>query len=107
MSEPNQNSPEGCFRRLIGATASGSTVPSQGARNAIRTMTSRITPPAIAVGCRRKASLKRCQVGEAAMSVADPRIEKRVAEIDRQVDQHIRAGKDQHDALNDRIVATQ
>src|SRR5262245_33110498 len=107
MSEPNQNSPDGCLSRLIGATAWGSTVPSPGASSAIAIIASRITPPAIAVGWRRNASRNRCQVGDAAMSVADARIEQHVAQIHGEVDQHVGAGKDQHHALDDRIVAAQ
>src|SRR5688572_4204204 len=91
MSEPNQNSSEGCFSRLIGATAWGSTVPSHGASSAIAIITSRITPPAIAVGCLRKASLNPRQVGDATMSVTDAGIEQHVAEIHREVDEHVGA----------------
>src|SRR5689334_16868666 len=107
MSEPNQYSAEGCFSLFSGATACGSTVPSQGAASAIPTMRRRITPPAIAVGWRRNASRKRRQVGEAATSVADARIEQRIAEIHEQVDDHVGAREDEHHALDDRIVAPQ
>src|SRR6476646_2434282 len=64
MSVPNQYISEGARRRLIGDTASGSTVPSHGASSAAATMASRMTPPTIAVGWRRKASRNRFQVGE-------------------------------------------
>ena len=49
----------------IGDTAWGSTVPSHGAKSAIRIISVRTRAPAIAVGCRRSASLKRCHVGDA------------------------------------------
>src|SRR6185295_12916394 len=110
MSVPNQNSADGCRRRSTGATACGSTVPSQGASTAIRTMVSSTIPPAIAVGWRRNASLKRARVGDCecgpamalvAMSVADARIEEHIGEIDREVDQHVDAGKDQDHPLDD------
>src|SRR6185436_10110233 len=107
MSEPNQNSSEGCLSRLIGATACGSTVPSHGASSAIAIIASRITPPAIAVGCLRKASLKPRQVGDATMSITDAWIEQHVANIHREVDEHVGARKDQHHALDDRVIAPQ
>src|SRR5471030_2874584 len=98
MSVPNHESAEGGFRRNDGSVACGSALASQGARNAIRIMRISTTPPAMAVGCRRRASLKRSQVGEAeagagsaivAMSVADARIEQHVRQVDREVDQHV------------------
>src|SRR5690349_19874455 len=116
MSEPNQYSAEGCLSRLSrvrGAAACGSTVPSQGARIAMPIMTRRITPPAIAVGWRRNAALKRSQswtfpsLGEAAMSVADARIEQRIAQVHDEVDEHVGAREDEHHPLDDRIVASQ
>src|SRR5436190_17171914 len=107
MSEPNQNSLEGCLSRWIGATACGSTVPSHGASSASAIMARRMTPPAIAVGCRRKASLNLSQVGDAAMSIADARIQQHVAEIHGEVDEHVGAREDEHHALDDRVVAAQ
>src|SRR5262245_4209551 len=105
MSVPNQNSAEGSLRRLMGATACGSTVPSHGASTATRIIAASTTPPAMAVGCRRNASLKRCQVGEtdarapgtaiAVMSVADARIEQHVAQVDGEIDQHVRRREDE------------
>src|SRR5262245_35973155 len=99
MSVPNQNSLEGCFNRCTGATACGSTVASQGASMAKSTIAASTTPPAIAVGWRRKASLKRRHmsddsVGEpgraiAATSVPDARVEQHVGKIDREIDQHV------------------
>src|SRR6185503_14831889 len=109
MSEPNQNSGEGCFKRLTGATAWGSTVPSHGARIAMRIITRSTSPPAIAVGWRRSASRKLRQVGDigfvptsarAAISITDARIEEHVAQVHREIDQHIGRGKDQHHALD-------
>src|SRR6478609_3989877 len=107
MSEPNQNSAEGCFRRLIGATACGSTVPSHGAKIAISTIASNTTPPTIAVGWRRNASLKRRHVGDtdltgassaiAVTSVTYARIEKHVTKIYRKIDEHVRAREKQDD----------
>src|SRR5438552_9570063 len=116
MSEPNQKSAEGCLRRLTGATACGSTVPSHGASTAMRIMASSTRPPAIAVGWRRSASRKLRHVGEtgfgtssatAAMSITDAWIEEHVAQVYREVDQHVGRGKHQHDALDDRVVAAQ
>src|SRR5258706_5813295 len=116
MSEPNQKSAEGCFKRLTGATAWGSTVPSHGASTAIRIIASSTRPPAMAVGWRRSASRKLRQVGEtgfgtssamAAMSVADAGVEEHVAQVHREVDQHVGRGKHQHYALDDRGVAAQ
>src|SRR5688572_536404 len=114
MSEPNQKSAEGCFRRFTGATACGSTVPSHGARIATRIMASSTSPPMIAVGWRRSASRKLRQVGEtgfgmssaaADMLVADARVEEHVAQVHREIDQHVCGGEDQHHALDDRVVA--
>src|SRR5260221_12988332 len=116
MSEPNQKSAEGCLRRFTGATAWGSTVPSHGASTAMRIMASSTRPPAIAVGWRRSASRKLRQVGEtafgtssatAAMSVADARIEEHVAQVHREVDEHVGRGKHEHHALDERVVAAQ
>ena len=65
MSVPNQYSRRrGLQARCIGATACGSTVPSHGAKIAMRIMTTSTTAPAIAVGWRRSASLRRRQVGD-------------------------------------------
>src|SRR5208283_808130 len=100
MSVPNQNSRDGGLRRLMGATAWGSTVPSHGARIATAIMHRRMPPPMSAVGCRRKASRKRRQVGDsdlsdaserasrvkASISIANARIKKHVGKINQQVD---------------------
>src|SRR5439155_26671036 len=59
-----QNRPDGCRKRLIGATACGSIVPSQGAKTATATMPTRMAAPMSAVGCRLNASRKRCHVGD-------------------------------------------
>src|SRR3954464_12702933 len=116
MSLPNQNSSDGGLMRRNGATACGSTVPSHGAAMATKIIIVSTMPPAIAVGWRRSASFSRCQVGEveraagsasAVMSVAYPRIEQHVAQVHRQIDQHVRRGKDEDHTLNDRIVAPQ
>src|SRR6202022_4293284 len=64
MSVPNQKSADGGFKRLIGATACGSIVPSHGAKIAMATMPIRMPPPMSAVGWRLKASRKRRQVGD-------------------------------------------
>ncbi len=53
MSVPNQYCADGSRVRLAGASAVGSTVPSQGARIAIRIMTSSNAPPSTMVGWRR------------------------------------------------------
>src|SRR5947209_6691224 len=63
-SVPNQYISDDGRRRLIGETACGSTVPSHGASAAAAIISSRIPAPTIAVGCRRKASRNRFQVGE-------------------------------------------
>src|SRR5262245_23414682 len=116
MSVPNQNCCEGCFKRLTGATACGSTVPSQGASAAIRIIAASTIPPTMAVGWRLNASLKRPMAGDCAgkmaisapaMSVADARIEEHVAQVHREVDQHVSSREDENDALNDRIIAPQ
>src|SRR5262245_55128774 len=116
MSVPNQNSPEGCLRRLTGATACGSTVPSHGASAATRIMAASTTPPTMAVGWRHSASLKRPRTGDpddgaaraaVAMSVSDARVEEHVREIDREVDEDVGPREDQDDALDDRVVAAQ
>ncbi len=52
MSVPNQYSADGSRVRFAGASAVGSTVPSQGARMAIRIMTSSSAPPTTMVGWR-------------------------------------------------------
>src|SRR2546430_17402557 len=112
MSVPNQYCAPGARRRRIGETASGSAVPSHGAASAIVIISSNTTAPKIAVGWRRKASLKRNQVGEidrgaliatAAMSVPDARIDQRVAEINQQVDDHVQRREQQRHALDDRF----
>src|SRR5688572_30154154 len=101
MSVPNQNSAEGCLSRRIGDSASGSTVPSHGAKIATRTMRISTTAPTIAVGWRRNASLKRRHVGDtdrgatiatvaSLISIAHARVEKHIAQIDHQIDQHVR-----------------
>src|SRR5512136_1626248 len=118
MSVPNQYSSPGGRRRRIGDSAWGSMVPSKPAKMATSTISSRTMAPAIAVGWRRSASLKRATVGETdfgaaarsiatAMSVPDPRIEQRVAEVDQQVDDDVHRGEQQRHALDDRIVAPQ
>src|SRR5687768_11062267 len=113
MSVPNQTSLEGCFSRLTGSTAWGSTVPSQGASTATRIMAASTIPPTIAVGWRRNASLKRPGATAAsvraavAMSVADARIEVHVGEVHREVHEHVGAREDQDHALDDGIVAPQ
>src|ERR1700687_1363381 len=98
MSLPNQNSSDGGLCRLNGATACGSTVPSHGANTAINIMIVSTTAPAIAVGGRRSASLRRRHVGEAeraagsasaAISVAYPRIEQHIAQVHREIDQYV------------------
>ena len=50
MSLPNQNWADGGFNRLIGATACGSVVPSQGANIAIKIIINNTTAPTMAVG---------------------------------------------------------
>src|ERR1700682_2248220 len=121
MSVPNQKSADGGFRRLIGAPACGSIVPSHGAKIAMATMQIRMTPPMSAVGWRLKASRKRRQVGDidlceaidgsikviAPISVAYARIEENVRQVDQQIDQHVDRGKIQNHALDDGIVAAQ
>src|SRR5687768_17277330 len=115
MSVPNQYSPDGCFRRLTGSTACGSVVPSHGASAATRIIAASTIPPAMAVGWRRSASLKRPSVGEmevvviaaVAISVADARVEVHVGEVHREVDEHVGAREDQDHALDDRVVAPQ
>src|SRR6185295_13640978 len=117
MSVPNQNSAEGCFNRCTGATAWGSTVPSQGASAATSSIAASTTPPTIAVGWRRNASRKRRQVSgdpawasgraSVATSVADARVEEHVGEVDREVDQHVEPGEDEDHSLDDGVVAAQ
>src|SRR4030095_4536188 len=117
MSVPNQNACDGGRKRLIGATSWGSIVPSHGAKIAIPTMLTRMAPPMSAVGWRLKASRKRRHVGDmdltgtiagattVSMSVADPRIEEHVRQIDQKIDQYVDGGKNQYHALDDRVVA--
>src|SRR5512145_1236826 len=118
MSVPNQYCSLIGRSRRIGDSACGSMVPSHGAASATSTISSNTTAPARAVGCRRNASLKRRTVGEAdfgaapawataAMSVADARVEQRVAEVDHEVDDDVDRGEQQRHALDDRIVAPQ
>src|ERR1039457_316462 len=121
MSVPNQKSADGGFRRLIGATACGSTVPNQGAKIAMAIMQIRMTPPTSAVGWRLNASRKRRQVGDTdlggaidgativsdTISIAYARIEENVRQVDQQIDQHIDRGKNKNHALNDGVVAAQ
>src|SRR6202521_719466 len=121
MSVPNQKSPDGGFRRLIGATACGSIVPSHGAKIAMATMPIRMTPPMSAVGWRLNASRNRRQVGDtdlgeaidgatkvvAPISIAYARIEKNVRQVDHEIDQYIDRGKNENHSLNDGIVAAQ
>src|SRR4051794_26765962 len=75
--------------------------------------------PAIAVGWRRKmaCSLPRCgtlkaraapsSAGAIVMSVPDPGIEQRVADVDGEIDEHVPRREHQDDALDDGIVAPQ
>src|SRR5438093_9162854 len=119
MSVPNQKSADGGFSRLAGETACGSMVPSHGARNAMATMTTSMTPPMSAVGWRLNASRKRRHVGDTDLvatgaastvvliSVTYPRVEQHVRKVDQQIDQHVDRGKNQDHALNDGIVAAQ
>src|SRR5512143_4096980 len=104
MSVPNQYSSPGGRRRRIGDSACGSMVPRKDAKTATSTISSRTIAPAMAVGWRRSASLKRWTVGEtdfgatttsttAVMSVPDARVEQRVAEVDQQVDDDVHRGK--------------
>src|SRR5438045_3516328 len=120
MSVPNQYWSDGHLSRFTGDSACGSLVPSQGANTAIATMTRNSTPPTTMVGWRRMYRRSPCDAGSATAiarsvvgttvirpSIADARVDQRIADIVQQIDQHIGAGKDQDDALNDRIVATQ
>src|SRR5262249_18287927 len=83
----------GSRSRLAASKSVGSTVPSAGAANAIRTRRRRETPPI------RTDQLSRTRL------IADPRVEKNVGEIDQQVDQHVRDGEKQDHALHGREVA--
>src|SRR5271170_7382928 len=121
MSVPNQNSLDGGLRRLMGASACGSTVPSHGAKTATPIMHRRMPPPMSAVGWRRNASRQRRQVGNVdlsgaaarasrvatSISIANARIEEHVREIDQEVDHDVDGGKNQGDPLNDGVVSTQ
>src|SRR5207248_7487814 len=121
MSVPSQNSRDGGLKRLIGITACGSIVPSQGAKIAMATITTRMAPPISAVGWRRNASRKRRHVGDTdlagaiadAVSVATPIsitdawIEEHVRQIDQEIDQDIDRRKNEDYPLNDRVIAAQ
>src|SRR6202030_4289635 len=72
--------------------------------------------PTITVGWRRTASRSQrlcattgaaMSAGATAISVADARIEQSVADVDREIDQHIGGREQQDDALDDRVVAAQ
>src|ERR1051326_10820 len=64
MSVPNQKAADGALSRLIGDTACGSIVPSQGAAGAMPIIATRSAPPMSAVGWRLNASRKRRHVGD-------------------------------------------
>ncbi len=55
----------------------------------------------------RPTSAATAAVRRRAISVPDPRIEQRVAQVDQQVDQHVDRREQQDHALDDRIVAPQ
>src|SRR6185295_9090690 len=110
MSVPNQCPLDGCVSRWIGESACGSEVASQGASSAIRTIATSTAAPAIAVGCRRKASRKRCHVGDMErgaaiaavfMSVLDTRVEQPVGEINSQIDEYVDSWEEEDHTLND------
>src|SRR5262245_22506381 len=118
MSVPNQLAADGGRRRLSGSMTTGSVVPSHGARIATIAVRLRSTRPTIAMGWRRpsRASPARAPrtgpvVGVTSApligSVANPRIEDRVEEVDGEVDEDVHGRDDQHHALDDRVVSPQ
>src|SRR5262245_2153563 len=107
LSVPNQCPALGPCRRSIGAKARGSPAMS-GAAIAIAAMTRRSPPPTTMVGLRRMKTRKPPGLrggatspacATSAMSVANPRIEQRVREINDEVDQHVDGREQNYDAL--------
>src|SRR4051812_49654660 len=104
--------------------SSGSCVASQGAASASTAIASSSTAPSTSVGFLRSQRQRRrggpsstsataasgtggrTAVKKTSLSVADPRIEEAVAQVDQQVDQHVRGGREQQHALDHRVVVT-
>jgi len=91
----------------------GSTVPHRGAPSPVKRMRARQTRPPTMVGwrltkLRRAADSARATPRSAsapAASVADTGVEEDIQEVDHQVEEHIDAGDDEHDALDHGVVA--
>src|SRR3954454_4032407 len=119
MSVPNQYASEGLRRRRIGDSACGSTVPRYGASVAISTMRPMSTAPATMVGWRRRkprafgVAIEKAGAAMLAettlirLSIAHARVDQGVADVDREVDEHIGGREQKRYALDDRVVAAQ
>src|SRR5436190_17167835 len=112
-SVPNHQRSDGGRSRLTGAIFRGSPT-KDGPITATTISRNSSTPPNAIVGLRRMAVASEKRRGGsgrssamATMSVADPRIEEGVGDVDHQVDQHLGRGEDQDQALDDRIVTLQ
>ena len=115
-SVPNQYSALGERSRRTGRSAFGSIGREQGAKIAIGRSAAaerRRSSPSDGGATGRAANPARTAATDALRrtdtrsSVADPRIEEGVADVDQQIDQHVADREHQHDALDHRIVAAQ
>ena len=124
-SRPSSSVPSRCFDDECASSALKSVAPapygaSSGAKIAVSTKTRTMTRPATAIGRRRnrlRSSMRRRARGvhrsatrvdgahARAPGDADPRIQQRVDDVDREIDDHVAGRGDEHDALDQRVVA--
>src|SRR5512138_2323318 len=130
VSRPRSSVSNGCasvgaLRTSFQSVCNGSTRAIHGAPSAMATKSTTTTAPMADAGRRRATRHARrrrgtgstVRVGSSAPAVAvvlgitrapadaNPRIEKRVGDVYQQVDQHVRAGREEYDPLDERIVA--
>src|SRR5919106_815844 len=95
-SVPRKFVPLGGFSRLTGSSRVGSWVATRPAASAAASMSTKIAVPTTTLGLRRSR-----------LPIADPRIDEDVEHVDHEVDEHVRGGGDEDDALHDGVVAAQ
>src|SRR5438034_1435965 len=125
-SVPNGRAHVGALRIWLQSVRTGSVMAIQGAPSDMTTNRSTPTAPASAAGRRRPTRQARCgaperaagasasasgKVGLAASGAidatvdADPRVQHGVRDVDQQIDEDVRRGRDEHHALHDGVVA--
>src|SRR5215212_1676120 len=100
-SRPNSSVPRKCvalggFRRFGGSSRVGSCVATTPANTAAASSSTKIAVPATTLGLR-----------SSRLPIANPRIGEDVEDVDREVDEHVHGGGDEHHALHDGVVAAE